>query len=96
MWVLASRSDDVGLAVSAADSVEVEHIRLGPLADSAIADIARDRLGPNLDARVEQMLDAAGGNAFLAVQIIDGWRSTTKPVAWMAFPRSLDPPCVSG
>jgi DNA-binding CsgD family transcriptional regulator len=72
VWVLACRSDDVGLAVSAADSVEVEHIRLGPLADSALADIARDRLGPNLDARVEQMLDAAGGNAFLAVQIIDG------------------------
>jgi DNA-binding CsgD family transcriptional regulator/tetratricopeptide (TPR) repeat protein len=72
VWVLASRSDDVGLAVSAADSVEVDHIRLGPLADPAIGDIARDRLGPNLDARVEQMLDAAGGNAFLAVQIIDG------------------------
>jgi DNA-binding CsgD family transcriptional regulator len=71
VWVLASRSDDVGLAISAADSVDVEHIRLGPLADSAIADIAGDRLGPNLDARVEQMLDAAGGNAFLAVQIID-------------------------
>ena len=72
VWVLASRSDEVGLAVSAADSVEVEHIRLGPLAEPAIADIARDRLGPNLDARVKQMLDAAGGNAFLAIQIIDG------------------------
>ncbi len=72
VWVLASRSDDVGLAASAADSVEVEHIRLGPLTDSAIADIARDRLGPNLDARVAQMLGAAGGNPFLAVQIIDG------------------------
>jgi DNA-binding CsgD family transcriptional regulator len=72
VWVLACRSDDVGLAASAADSVDVEHVRLGPLADPAIADIARDRLGPKLDARVEQMLDAAGGNAFLAVQIIDG------------------------
>jgi DNA-binding CsgD family transcriptional regulator len=72
VWVLASRSDDIGLVVSAADSVEVEHIRLGPLADPAIADIARDRLGPNLDTRVEEMLDAAGGNAFLAVQVIDG------------------------
>jgi DNA-binding CsgD family transcriptional regulator len=72
VWVLASRSDDVGLAVSAADTVGVEHIRLGPLADRAVADIARDRIGPNLDARLEEMLDAAGGNAFLAVQIIDG------------------------
>ncbi|HXA91062.1 MAG TPA: AAA family ATPase [Mycobacterium sp.] len=72
VWVLVSRSDDVGLVASAADSVDVEHIRLGPLADPAIADIARDRLGPNHDGRVGQMLGAAGGNAFLAVQIIDG------------------------
>jgi DNA-binding CsgD family transcriptional regulator len=72
VWVLASRSDDVGLAVSAADSVGVEHIRLGRLADRAIADIARDRIGPNVDARLQELLDAAGGNAFLAVQIIDG------------------------
>jgi DNA-binding CsgD family transcriptional regulator/tetratricopeptide (TPR) repeat protein len=72
VWVLASRSDDVGLAASAADSVDVEHIRLGPLPDPAIADIARDRLGPRLDGHIEEMLDAAGGNAFLAVQIIDG------------------------
>src|SRR5882757_7481493 len=71
-WVLASRTDDVGLTVSAADSVEVEHIRLGSLTGSAIADIVRDRLGPGVDARLEHMLDAAGGNAFLAVQIIDG------------------------
>ena len=72
VWVLASRSDEVGLAVSAADSVDVEHIRLGPLAEPAILDIARDRLGPHLDARIGQLLDAADGNAFLAVQIIDG------------------------
>jgi DNA-binding CsgD family transcriptional regulator len=72
VWVLASRSDEVGFIVSAADSVDVEHIRLGPLAQPAILDIARDRLGPNLDPRVEQLLEAAGGNAFLSVQIIDG------------------------
>ena len=72
VWVLASRSDEVGFIVSAADSVDVEHIRLGPLAQPAILDIARDRLGPNFDPRVEQLLEAAGGNAFLSVQIIDG------------------------
>jgi DNA-binding CsgD family transcriptional regulator/tetratricopeptide (TPR) repeat protein len=71
VWVLASRSDDAGLAASAADSIGVEHIRLGPLADPALADIARDRLGPNIDAHLADMLDAAGGNPFLAVQIID-------------------------
>jgi DNA-binding CsgD family transcriptional regulator len=72
VWVLASRSDEVGFVVSAADCVDVEHIRLAPLAQPAILDIARDRLGPNLGPRVEQLLDAAGGNAFLAVQIIHG------------------------
>jgi DNA-binding CsgD family transcriptional regulator len=72
VWVLASRSDAIGLAVSAADSVGVEHIRLGPLAQPAIADIARDRLGPGTDGHIEEMLNAAGGNAFLVVQIIDG------------------------
>src|SRR3984957_2364952 len=72
VWVLASRSDDIGLSASAADTVEVEHISLGPLTYAVIADIARDRLGPHLDARVEEVLDAAGGNAFLAVQLIDG------------------------
>lgn len=72
VWVLASRSDDVGSTVSAADVVGVEHIRLGPMAHGDIADIARDRLGRRLNARVEELLDAAGGNAFLATQIIDG------------------------
>ena len=72
LWILVTRSDDVGLVVSAADSVDVEHIRLGPLADPAIADIARDRLGAKLDGRVEEMLGGAGGNAFLAVQILEG------------------------
>jgi DNA-binding CsgD family transcriptional regulator/tetratricopeptide (TPR) repeat protein len=72
LWVLASRSDDIGLTVSGADVVGVEHIRLGPLAHRDIADIARDRLGSRLPGHVEELLDAAGGNAFLATQIIDG------------------------
>src|SRR5271170_2884972 len=66
VWVLASRSDEDRLDVSDAENVEVEQIRLGPLAEPAILDIARDRLGPHLDARVGQLLDAAAGNAFLA------------------------------
>src|SRR5271155_4318524 len=72
VWVLASRSEDVGLAVSAADVVGVEHIRLGPLAQGDIAEIARDRLGHSPSDRVQEMLAAAAGNAFLATQIIDG------------------------
>lgn len=72
MWALASRSDDVGLAISAADIVGVEHIRLNPLPQSVIAEIARDRLGHSVTGRVDELLDAAGGNPLLATHIIDG------------------------
>jgi hypothetical protein len=71
VWVLASRSDKVGLTVSGADLVGVEHIRLCPLALGDVIEIARDRLGPRFDGRVEELLAAAGGNAFFATQIID-------------------------
>ena len=86
VWVLTSRSGDIGLAVSAADSVGVEHIRLSPLTDSAIAEIARDRLGPGIDSRVGEMFDAAGGNAFLAVQIIDALAQQAEPGAMDGVP----------
>ena len=72
LWLLASRAADVGLTVSGADVVGVEHIRLGPLTHRDVADIARDRLGPKLPGHVEGLLDAADGNAFLATQIIHG------------------------
>jgi predicted ATPase/DNA-binding CsgD family transcriptional regulator len=72
VWVLASRSDDAGLAVSAADTVSVEHIRLDPLPRRVISEIARDHLGNRLTRRVEELLEAAGGNPLLATQIIKG------------------------
>lgn len=72
VWVLASRARADGVAVSAADMVEVEHICLGPLSRSAVIDIARDRLGRKVVGDEEGILDAAGGNAFLATHIVDG------------------------
>jgi DNA-binding CsgD family transcriptional regulator/tetratricopeptide (TPR) repeat protein len=72
VWVLTSRSRTDGVAVSAADVVEVEHICLGPLSRSAVIDIARDRLGRRVIDDEEGLLDAAGGNAFLATQIMEG------------------------
>jgi DNA-binding CsgD family transcriptional regulator/tetratricopeptide (TPR) repeat protein len=71
-WVLANRLRADGVSVSAADSVEVEHISLGPLPHSAISDITRDRLGHRVSDDEQELLDAAGGNPFLATQIIDG------------------------
>jgi len=72
VWVLASRSrtDDVGVA--AADMIEVEHISLGLLPRGAITDIARDRLRRPVNDGEQQLLDAAGGNPFLATQIVEG------------------------
>jgi predicted ATPase len=72
VWVLASRSHTDGVSVSAADMVEVEHISLGPLPRSAITDIARDRLGHKVSDDEQELLDAAGGNPFLATQIVEG------------------------
>jgi DNA-binding CsgD family transcriptional regulator/tetratricopeptide (TPR) repeat protein len=72
VWVLASRSRADDVRVSAADMVEVEHISLGPLPRSAITDIARDRLGHRVSDDEQELLDAAGGNPFLATQIVQG------------------------
>jgi len=72
VWLLATRSRADVVAVGAADVVEVEHIRLGPLSRSAVIDIARDRLGRKGIRDEEGLLDAAGGNAFLATQIVEG------------------------
>src|SRR3984893_2075069 len=72
VWVWAGRSRADGVSVSAADIVDVEHISLGPLSRGAITDIARDRLGHKVDDDEQGLLDAAGGNPFLAVQIVEG------------------------
>jgi DNA-binding NarL/FixJ family response regulator/nucleoside-triphosphatase THEP1 len=72
VWVLASRDDDAGLTISAADTVGVEHLRLDPLPRGVITEIARDRLANSLDGGVDELLDAAGGNPLLATHIIDG------------------------
>ena len=71
VWVLASRCDDAGVSASAADIVGVEHIRLNPLPRSAIAEIARDRLGNGVNGQVAEGLDATGGNPLWAIEIID-------------------------
>ncbi|MFZ3305101.1 MAG: AAA family ATPase, partial [Mycobacterium sp.] len=71
VWVLASRRDDAGLTASAADTVGVEHIRLDTLPRGVIAEIARDRLGNSVTGRVDELLDATGGNPLWAIQIID-------------------------
>jgi DNA-binding CsgD family transcriptional regulator/tetratricopeptide (TPR) repeat protein len=75
VWVLASRDaspGDLGPDLAGHAGLRVEHIRLPPLAATDLAVIAHDRLGHAPDERTRQFLDAAGGNPFLATQIIDG------------------------
>jgi DNA-binding NarL/FixJ family response regulator/nucleoside-triphosphatase THEP1 len=72
VWVVASRSDDAGLTISAADTVGVEHLRLDPLPRAVITEIARARLGNSVNGGVDELLDAARGNPLLAAHIIDG------------------------
>lgn len=72
VWALADRTGETALEVSGAGIVDVEHISLGPLSHGAIADIARDRLGHSINDDQRDLLDAAGGNPFLATQIIEG------------------------
>jgi ATP/maltotriose-dependent transcriptional regulator MalT len=71
VWLLASRDDDTGRDLMRYDPVRVDQVPLGPLSNSDLAAIAQDRLGRVPDERIRRYLDAADGNPFLAVQIID-------------------------
>ena len=71
VWVLAGRDDDFGPEITGHDLVRVDQIRLAPLSTSDLAAIAQDRLGRVPDERTRRFLDAAGGNPFVATQIID-------------------------
>src|SRR4029077_8437124 len=75
VWALASRDaspGDLSPDLASHEGVRVDHIRLTPLSEADLAAIARDRLGQAPDERTCQFLGAAGGNPFLATQIIDG------------------------
>jgi DNA-binding CsgD family transcriptional regulator len=75
VWALASRDaspGDFGPDLAGDAGLRVEHIRLPPLSAADLAAIAQDRLGRAPDERTCQFLDAAGGNPFLATQVIDG------------------------
>ena len=75
VWALASRDanpGELGPDLASHAGLRVEHIRLPPLSGADLMAIAQDRLGRAPDERTCQFLGAAGGNPFLATQIIDG------------------------
>ncbi|MGW3956923.1 helix-turn-helix transcriptional regulator [Streptomyces sp. NPDC004752] len=76
LWMLAGRPDSAGpteeILAAAADGLETVTVPLGPLSSAAIRQLADDTLGAAVDERVRDLLDGAGGNPFLAVEMLAG------------------------
>ncbi|MEV5573870.1 AAA family ATPase [Spirillospora sp. NPDC052269] len=79
LWTLAGRHEPVGPAeeiVAAANgSLPTVAVSLRPLSSGAITQIAGDTLGTSVDDQVRDLLDGAGGNPFLAVEMLAGLRT---------------------
>ncbi|MFJ7904280.1 ATP-binding protein [Streptomyces sp. NPDC096198] len=76
LWMLAGRLDPAGpaeeIVAAAADALPAVTVPLGPLSGAAIRQLAADNLGEAVDERIRQVLDGAGGNPFLAVEMLAG------------------------
>jgi DNA-binding CsgD family transcriptional regulator/tetratricopeptide (TPR) repeat protein len=78
LWLLAGRREPAGpaeeIVEAARGSLPVATVALGPLSGTAIAQLAGDTLGTAADERVRDLLDGAGGNPFLAVEMLAALR----------------------
>ncbi|WEV29204.1 AAA family ATPase [Streptomyces sp. 71268] len=76
LWLLAGRPDPAGPAedilAAAAEALATVTVPLGPLSGAAIRQLTDDTLGAAVDERVRDLLDGAGGNPFLAVEMLAG------------------------
>jgi DNA-binding CsgD family transcriptional regulator len=94
LWLLARRQGPNRAAdeilTAAAPALPTADIRLGPLSDTAIGQLAGDVLGDTVDERVRELLEGAGGNPFLAVEMLAGLRTED------ATRRSVPPGLVVG
>jgi predicted ATPase len=100
-WLLALRRGE--LADGARDAVGqleagASEIRLGPLDESAVAQVARDTLGGEPDEALRQVLGRADGQPFLLTELLRGLRAenfvtvdggTAKLAAGAHLPRRL-------
>ncbi|MGC0386063.1 helix-turn-helix transcriptional regulator [Streptomyces sp. SAI-129] len=79
LWILTGRREPAGpaeeIVAAAAGSFTTVTVPLGPLTGEAIAQLADDALGAAVDERVRELLDGAGGNPFLAVEMLAGLRT---------------------
>ncbi|MEQ4206912.1 AAA family ATPase [Actinopolymorpha sp. B9G3] len=75
VWLLTVRPDSPGvsdLAAAVGRDVPVRHIELGPLSREAMLALAEDRLDRHPGPRLTRLLEGAGGNPFLAVELVEG------------------------
>ncbi|WP_424711804.1 helix-turn-helix transcriptional regulator [Kitasatospora acidiphila] len=79
LWILAGRPEPAGPAeevvAAARDTLPTVTVPLGPLSGAAIGQLASDTVGAAVDERVRELLDGAGGNPFLAVEMLAGLRT---------------------
>lgn len=79
LWLLAGRrgvdgpAQDILTAVG--HELPVRTLSLGPLSGAAIGQLAGDTLGAAVDERMSGLLEGAGGNPFLAVEMLAGLRT---------------------
>ncbi|MBA2950518.1 helix-turn-helix transcriptional regulator [Streptomyces himalayensis] len=78
LWLLTGRLEPAGPAeevvAAATGRLPTVTVPLGPLSGAAIGQLAGDTLGAAVDERVRDLLDGAGGNPFLAVEMLAGLR----------------------
>ncbi|MFE4868131.1 ATP-binding protein [Streptomyces sp. NPDC056682] len=79
LWMLTGRQGHPGpadeIVAAARDELTTVTVPLGPLSGAAIGQLAGDTLGTAVDARLRDLLDGAGGNPFLAVEMLTGLRT---------------------
>ncbi|MFF8727013.1 ATP-binding protein [Streptomyces sp. NPDC015171] len=78
LWLLTGRQGVGGpaeeIVAAVRDELPVHTLALGPLSGAAIGQLAGDALGTAADERVRDLLEGAGGNPFLAVEMLAGLR----------------------
>ncbi|MEU3744678.1 MULTISPECIES: helix-turn-helix transcriptional regulator [Streptomyces] len=68
LWLLTGRNDPELYG----QGPRTTTLPLRPLSDTALAELARDVLGGGVPTRVTELLDGAGGNPFLAAEMLRG------------------------
>ncbi|MGW7413456.1 helix-turn-helix transcriptional regulator [Streptomyces sp. NPDC054863] len=68
LWLLTGRNDPEPYG----QGPRTTTLPLRPLSDTALAELARDVLGGDVPAQVAEVVDGAGGNPFLAAEMLTG------------------------